>query len=268
MFKNLFFKKKFYLELCTSMQPYHIHLEHFEGPFDLLLFFIERDELDIYDIPISKITQDFLDYLHTLEKLEIEVASEFIYMAATLIKIKTQLLLPQPENNISSIEDPRHELVQQLVAYKQFKKIQTQLQQMEDEAFKLFPSGCTTAIVQHKPEDELQNITLYQLALVYKRVLEQQKLREKKPQHVVQKYPYTPEEVKAFIQTLIFKHGKIDFISLVHEKPDKLFIIFSFLSILEMVHYQQIRVVIGDGFNNFWIMGMEYTQEAEPKPVI
>ncbi len=240
------------------MQAYQIHLEQFEGPFDLLLFFIERDELDIYDIPISKITKDFLDYLHGLEKLEIEVASEFIYMAATLIKIKTKMLLPRPqENSDGNPEDPRQELVQQLVAYKQFKAIQKDLEIIEEESLKLYSSGGITAISQAKPEDELQSITLFQLMMVYKRVLEQQKLREKKPSHVIQKYPYSPEEVKAFIQSLIFKHGKIDFLSFVAEKPEKLFIIFSILSILEMVQYKQLRVVIGEGYNNFWIMNIE-----------
>ncbi len=240
------------------MQPYQIHLEHFEGPLDLLLFFIERDELDIYDIPISKITKDFLDYLHGLEKMEIEVASEFIYMAATLIKIKTKLLLPRPQENIEEIsEDPRQELVQQLVAYKQFKAIQKDLESIEEESLKLFPSGGLCAISEYKPEDELQNITLYQLMMVYKRALEQQKLREKKTTHVIQKYPYTPEEVKAFIQSLVFKYKKIDFLSFVLQKPEKLFVIFSILSILEMVQYKQLKVIIGEGYNNFWIMNVE-----------
>lgn len=237
------------------MQTYQVHLEQFEGPFDLLLFFIERDELDIYDIPISKITKDFLDYLHGLEKLEIEVASEFIYMAATLIKIKTKMLLPRHQENADNpCEDPRQDLVQQLVAYKQFKAIQKELEKIEEESLKLYGSGGITAVSHAKPEDELQSITLFQLMKVYKKVLEQQKLREKKPTHVIQKYPYSPEEVKAFIQSIVFKYGKVDFLTFVSEKPEKLFIIFSILSILEMVQYKQIKVVIGEGYNNFWIM--------------
>lgn len=240
------------------MQAYQIHLEQFEGPFDLLLFFIERDELDIYDIPISKITQDFLDYLHGLEKMEIEVASEFIYMAATLIKIKTKMLLPRPQESPEGVtEDPRQELVQQLVAYKQFKAIQKDLEQIEEESLKMFASGGITAISQAKPEDELQSITLFQLMLVYKKVLEQQKLREKKPSHVIQKYPYTPEEVKSFIQSMVFKHGKVDFLTFVAEKPEKLFIIFSILAILEMVQYKQLKVIIGEGYNNFWMVEVD-----------
>jgi len=247
------------------MQPYQIHLEQFEGPFDLLLFFIEKDELDIYDIPISKITQNFLDYLHGLEKLEIEVASEFIYMAATLIKIKTKMLLPRQENSTTTIEDPRQELVQQLVTYKQFKAIQKELEEIQINSLKLFSSGGLTAITQAKPEDELRHINLYQLMLVYKRVLEQQKLREKKPQHVIQKYPYSPEEVKAYILTKVEKWGKIDFITFVEEKPEKIFVIFSILSILEMVQYKQLKVIIGEGYNNFWITKIENEEKVLSK---
>jgi len=95
---------------------FEIKLPLFEGPFDLMLFFIERDELDIYDIPISKITNDFLDYVHQLETLEIEVASEFILFAATLMKIKSRMLLPRPEvNELGEVIDPREELVRNLL---------------------------------------------------------------------------------------------------------------------------------------------------------
>lgn len=247
-----------------SATTYQIHLDHFEGPFDLLLFFIERDEIDIYDIPISKITKDFLDYLHSLERMQIEVASEFIYMAATLVKIKTHMLLPrQPSENSEEIVDPRQELVQQLVAYKQFKQAQQHLQQLEEQATKLFAAGTLTAIHEHKPQDELQAVTLYQLMTVYKKILENQKLREKKPKHVIQPYPFTPEQVKAFIFQQIHSLGTIDFLTFVSLKPDRLFIVFSILSILEMVQYQQIRVIIGEGFNNFWITSNTHTEAVE-----
>ena len=101
---------------------YNIKLPQFEGPFDLLLFFIERDELDIYDIPIAKITDEFLRYTHQLDDLNIEVASEFILVAATLMRIKAKTLLPRKELDADGNEiDPREELVQRLIEYKQFK---------------------------------------------------------------------------------------------------------------------------------------------------
>src|SRR5215510_359949 len=112
---------------------YEIKLPQFEGPFDLLLFFIERDELDIYDIPISKITNDFLDYIKHLETLNIEVASEFILVAATLMRIKSKMLLPRPQLDEAGNEiDPREELVKHLLEYKKYKSVIEKLHKMEE----------------------------------------------------------------------------------------------------------------------------------------
>jgi len=111
---------------------FEIKLPLFEGPFDLMLFFIERDELDIYDIPISKITHDFLDYIQALESMEIEVASEFILFAATLMKIKSRMLLPRPELNEQGEEiDPREELIRNLLEYKKYKSVVEELSVLE-----------------------------------------------------------------------------------------------------------------------------------------
>ena len=113
---------------------FEIKLPLFEGPFDLLLFFIERDELDIYDIPIAQITNDFLDYLHRLEEMNIEVASEFILVAATLMRIKAKMLLPRPELDEEGNEiDPREELIKHLLEYKKYKSVIKELSEMESE---------------------------------------------------------------------------------------------------------------------------------------
>src|SRR4029079_4802863 len=113
---------------------YEIKLPQFEGPFDLLLFFIERDELDIYDIPIFKLTSDFLSYIHQMETLNIEVASEFILVAATLMRIKAKLLLPRKEvDPVTGQEiDPRDELVSRLIEYKKFKETTQTLRKLEE----------------------------------------------------------------------------------------------------------------------------------------
>src|ERR1041385_1774369 len=114
-------------------ENFEIHLPLFEGPFDLLLFFIERDELDIQDIPISKITSDFLEYIHHLETLNIEVASEFILVAATLMRIKSKLLLPRPQLDEQGNEiDPREELVRHLMEYRKYKSVVDQFHRMEE----------------------------------------------------------------------------------------------------------------------------------------
>ena len=111
---------------------YQIKLPQFEGPFDLLLFFIERDELDIYNIPISKITKDFLDYVHQQDKLNIELSSEFILFVSTLMRIKAKMLLPRKELDAEGNEiDPRLELVDKILEYKKFKEAATQMAEME-----------------------------------------------------------------------------------------------------------------------------------------
>ena len=103
---------------------YEIKLPLFEGPFDLLLFFIERDEIDIMDIPISKITNDFFEYISDLESMNIEVASEFIVVAATLMRIKSKMLLPRLSLDEEGNEiDPREELVEHLIEYKKYKSV-------------------------------------------------------------------------------------------------------------------------------------------------
>ena len=105
---------------------YRVQLQNFEGPLDLLLFFIKRDELDIYDIPISYITNQFLEYLHLLEELDLDVASEFVWMASNLMSIKAKMMLPREdsdEDDLLDEQDPRYELVQQLLEYKRYKEM-------------------------------------------------------------------------------------------------------------------------------------------------
>src|SRR6185312_7993976 len=115
---------------------FEIKLAQFEGPFDLLLFFIERDELDIHDIPIAKITDDFLNYIHQMSSLNMELASEFIYVAATLMRIKAKMLLPRYAAEEDGELDPKAELIRKLVEYKKFKLICEEMRPMEEERLK------------------------------------------------------------------------------------------------------------------------------------
>jgi segregation and condensation protein A len=117
----------------VSQENFEVKLPLFEGPFDLLLFFIERDELDIYDIPIATITNDFLSYVHHMETLNIELASEFILVAATLMRIKSKMLLPRPQLDEQGNEiDPREELVKHLLEYKKYKSVVDNFHKMEE----------------------------------------------------------------------------------------------------------------------------------------
>jgi segregation and condensation protein A len=115
-----------------NTEIYQIKLPQFEGPFDLLLFFIERDELDIYNIPITKITTDFLDYIHTSESLNIELSSEFILFISTLMRIKAKMLIPRKELDPQGNEiDPRQELIDKILEYKRFKEASQKMSEME-----------------------------------------------------------------------------------------------------------------------------------------
>src|SRR5215216_5225695 len=121
---------------------YQIKLPQFEGPFDLLLFFIERDELDIYNIPIARLTNEFLSYIHSLETLNIELASEFILFVATLMRIKSRMLLPRKEVDAQGREiDPRQELVDKILEYKRYKEAAAEMALMEAERMLMIKRG-------------------------------------------------------------------------------------------------------------------------------
>ena len=164
---------------------FEIKLPLFEGPFDLLLFFIERDELDIHDIPIAKITDDFLDYLHRLEEMNIEVASEFILVAATLMRIKSKMLLPRPQLDEEGNEiDPREELVKHLLEYKKYKSVLSTLQEMEAAQIDKEKRGNllkeTRALAESvNVESELQDVDLYKLLKVFQKIMDRYEIEKK-----------------------------------------------------------------------------------------
>src|SRR3982750_3652255 len=170
-----------------TQENFEIHLPLFEGPFDLLLFFIERDELDITDIPISKITNDFLDYMHHLEKLNIEVASEFILVAATLMRIKSRLLLPRPQLDEQGNEiDPREELVRHLLEYKKYKSVVETFHKMEETELMKEKRGnlmkeIKTLAENGNVEAELQDVDLFKLMSVFEKVLKRFEADKNRP---------------------------------------------------------------------------------------
>ncbi|WP_373494078.1 ScpA family protein [Aquiflexum sp.] len=238
---------------------FEIKLPLFEGPFDLMLFFIERDELDIYDIPIAKITQDFLDYIHQLEKMEIEVASDFILFAATLMKIKSKMLIPRPELDENGEEiDPREELVRHLLEYKKYKSVISDLAQMEETRMAKEKRGNIIAELKQlsKVDDveaEMQDLDLYKLLKVYQKVISRYASRTDETKHTVIQYPYTIEQQKDFVLDKISFRDKVPFTDFISYKPDKIFVIYTFLAILELLQLSMVTIVIGEGFNNFWV---------------
>lgn len=238
---------------------FEIKLPLFEGPFDLLLFFIERDELDINDIPISKITKDFLDYLHNLEKMNIEVASEFILVAATLMRIKSKMLLPRPQLDEEGNEiDPREELVKHLLEYKKYKSVLDELQTLEGAQIDKEKRGNITKELKHlsesvNVESELQDLDLYKLLKVFQNVMERYEIEKNKPRHEVVQYPYTISGQRDFIMFTLGERAKISFGEIIEQDANKIAVIFNFLAILELLQMNEITLIIGEGFNNFWV---------------
>lgn len=238
---------------------FEIKIPLFEGPFDLMLFFIERDELDIYDIPISKITNDFLDYLHHLERMEIEVASEFILFAATLMKIKSRMLLPRPELNEEGEEiDPREELIRNLLEYKKYKSVIQDLASLESDRQAKEKRGNIAAELKslHKIDDvdaEMQHVDLYKLLKVFQKCMAKMVARSEETKHTVIQYPYTIEQQKDFVLEKISFKKQVPFSDFIEYKPDKIFVIYTFLAILELLQLSEVTIVIGEGYNNFWV---------------
>lgn len=242
---------------------FEIKLPLFEGPFDLMLFFIERDELDIYDIPISKITNDFLDYVHQLETLEIEVASDFILFAATLMKIKSRMLLPRPElNEKGELVDPREELVRNLLEYKKYKSVVEELSNLEQDRLSKEKRGNLVKELEElsKVEDveaELQHLDLYKLLHVFQKCMSRLAARAEEPTHTIIQFPYTIEQQKAFVLEKISFKKQVPFTEFISYNPDKIFVIYTFLAILELLQLSELTLVLGEGFNNFWVEKIE-----------
>ncbi len=242
-----------------DVEGYKIKIQHFEGPFDLLLFFIERDELDIYDIPIARITDDFLAYIKQLETLNIDVASEFILVAATLMRIKAKMLIPRKELDEEGNEiDPREELTQRLLEYKKYKDILEDMRVLEAERSKKFEREgvaselkdiATKALV----DIELESLTMFKLLRTFERLMAKYEDRQNRTYHEIVKYPYTVEDQQTFIFRKIKITGKTTFVSLFEGLENRVHAIVTFLSLLEMLNLQKVAIQQREGLNNFEI---------------
>jgi segregation and condensation protein A len=238
---------------------FEIKLPEFEGPFDLLLFFIERDEIDIHHIEIAKITNDFLSYLHQMSQMNIEVASEFILVAATLMRIKAKMLLPRPELDEQGNEiDPRQDLIARLLIYKQYKEACVEMHTMEEERAAKAERGnvqkeLAKIAMENSHSEELMNLTMFQLLNSFQKVLKRFDAEQNKVHHRVVQYPYTIVEQKNNVIDLIRKREKVPFTDVLINCQNKVHAIFTFLAILELLQEQLIRITLGIGFNNFWL---------------
>jgi len=245
--------------MTTANQTYTIKIEQFEGPFDLLLFFIERDELDIYDIPIAEITNDFLAYIHQMEELNIDLASEFILVAATLCRIKAKILLPRkPLDEEGNEIDPREELVQRLLEYKRYKSVLDDMRKMEELRSQREKRGYVTKELRSLAnkalvDAELENLSLFRLLKAFERVVERFEHSNPSSVHQIIQYSYTIEEQQSYIYTRLHQSREADFTNLFGHCENRIHAVVLFLALLELINLQQVSIMQGEGFNNFYI---------------
>jgi segregation and condensation protein A len=251
----------------VNAPSYQIKIDEFEGPFDLLLFFIERDELDIYNIPITKLTNDFLAFIHQGEKLNIELSSEFILFISTLMRIKAKMLLPRKELDEQGNEiDPRQELVNKILEYKKFKEAAMQMAEMEAVRMMIVKRGNVQKEIAQIGEEagegtEIQAVTLFKLMKAFEKVVQKLQERNNKPVHTVVQYNYTMEGSREYMLNICSKEKTLSFEKIFEVCENRIHAIFLFLNMLELVQMRFIGIFIGEGRNNFILEWNESREE-------
>ena len=247
-------------------------LEHFEGPLDLLLHLIEKNKVSIYDIPIVEITNQYLDYVNHIDKEDLNLVSDFLVMAATLIDIKSRMLLPREEEEESEEEDPRTELVNRLLEYKKYKYISQELADLEDSAgLHLFkPATVPPEVARYEPpvdlDELLDGLTLARLQTIFHQVM---KRKEDKIDRVrssfgtIKKEPISLEERIGSVMDYARKHRTFRFRQILEQGADKLEVVVTFLAILELMKIGKIHLTQEHLFDDMEIETLEAEGEEE-----
>lgn len=227
---------------------YRVQLNNFEGPLDLLLFFIKRDELNIYDIPISYITKEFLEYIHLMEELDLDVASEFILMASMLMSIKAKMMLPEEKSDDDELDenDPRYALVQRLLEYKRYKEMAEKMGGLEEESQKRYYRRYhkVDQVRKQASGEALKDVTMFDLMAAFKKVLSD--IKKQNAVHRVEKIEVSIEEQTEYVFEKLHDGGRISFKNICHELRSRAKIVVTFLAILEMLKEQQINLYVED----------------------
>ncbi len=233
---------------------YRVQLQNFEGPLDLLLFFIKRDELDIYDIPISYITEQFLEYIRFLEELDLSIASEFIYMASTLMSIKARMMLPEPETDDDDDpeQDPRFELVQALLEYKRYKEVGEEMTVLDKKARNSYVRGNTEPdqVEQKHKGEALREVNMLDIMAAFKNVM---KSVVDIQYHDVHRMETDVETQSDYVLSHLQKHGKSSFQQICAGLESRIYLIVTFLAILELIKERQVKLLTSGNHNDFFL---------------
>ena len=240
---------------------YQIQLDNFEGPIDLLLYFIRRDELDIYDIPISKITKEFVETVEEWEKMHLHVAGDFIVMASTLMRIKAKLLLPRPElDDDGEIIDPRTELVQQLVEYKRYKNAAEILKNLSNDQSQKFTRQLEPLMFADESDIEenlILDVTLFDLARFFKSAMDSMPVVS---QFELNREPVKLEEQKKFIFKYFDGDGKLKFSTILDKLETRMEIVVTFLAILDLVRDGSCKLIQEKVFGDLELQKIDLIQ--------
>lgn len=247
-------------------------LETFEGPLDLLLHLIEKNKVNIYDIPIAEITDQYLDYVKHMEEESLDVVSEFLVMAATLLDIKARMLLPKEVNEEGEEEDPRAELVARLLEYKTYKYMSMELKDMETDAGKIFYKCPTIPKEVEKYEEPvdldklLDGLTLLKLQQIFQSVIKRQQDKidpVRSTFGTIRKEPVSLEEKINSVMGYARKHRKFSFRGMLSRQKDRTEIVVTFLALLELMKVGKIRLSQEKLFDDMTIETLEPEGEEE-----
>jgi segregation and condensation protein A len=244
---------------------YRVELQQFEGPMDLLLFFIKRDEIDIYDIPIARIADEYLAYVRVMEEIDLDGVGDFIYMAALLINIKARMLLPSQEaDEEGEAVDPRRELVERLLEYVRFKEAADQLSTRRERRREHFVRGDASADRERVQEDHevAVDASVFELVEALGRVLEAEDETEEEPVHEVEPIEHTVEEQQRYVIRRLHQESEVSFQDLIRGRS-RGFVIATFLALLELARQYHLRLHVEAEASNFQIEAREETALQE-----
>jgi segregation and condensation protein A len=254
-----------------SAVDYRIDLDAFGGPMDLLLHLVKKNEIDLYDIPIALVLEQFLDHLKLLTELDVDGVGEFLVMASTLMEIKSRMLLPRMEpvdDDAPEEEDPRSDLVRKLLEYKRFKDVSEELDDMRRDQAKRFPRGstgdvATTGEEEEEPRLSLEELTLWDLCAAYSRLMREIELAADR-EVVLDETPI--EEHMDRILGSVASAQRVTFRSLFPAKPDRGVVVGIFIALLELVREKKVRVFQDRDFGEIWLGAREAPKGEASEP--
>ncbi len=242
---------KLYDEVQVTSDSFPVKIEGFEGPLDLLLYLIRNQEIDIYDIPISKITGQYLEYLNVMKLLNLEIAGEYLLMAATLIRIKARLLMPRHPEIEGDEEDPREELIVALLEYKRFKEASEKMAIMEVKERQVLKRGDFSYLSKEVQETFTLEATLYDLARAFSDAI---KAMPPEPVHEVRNYELTIEDQVEYILKLLQDTENITLTELLKLDPSRFYCVVTFVALLELVKLQRVSARQHQHFGEIYVV--------------